>query len=68
MMASEPSLQLARSVCIVMIGLVLCTEVVSPLTLSLKGKLATHCDHSISFFDVIIGLVAGLYAVCLLLA
>ena len=67
MMASELSLQQARRVCIVMIGLVLCTEVVSPLTLSLKGELATHCDQSNTISDLIIGLKAGLHAVCLYL-
>ena len=67
MMASVLSLQLVRRVCIVMIGLVLCTEVVSPLTLSLKGKLATHCDQSNTIPDLVIGLGAGLYAVCLYL-
>ena len=49
-----------------MIGLVLCTEVVSPLTLSLKGKLATHCDQSNTISGLVIELGAGLYAVCLL--
>ena len=65
MMASELSLQLVRRACIVMIGLVSYTEVVSPLTLSLKGEFATHCDQSNTISDLIIGLGAGLYAVCL---
>ena len=67
MMASELSPQLERRVCIVMIGLVLCTEVVSPLALSLKGEFATHCDQSNTISDLIIGHGAGLYAVCLYL-
>ena len=66
MMASELSL-LVKRVYIVMIGLVSYTEVVSPLTLSLKGELATQCDQSNTISDLVIGLRAGLHAVCLYL-